>query len=128
MELILISHRPKIGLEEWSTTRQDRSGFKSVCDTKGVPWADIGTPATEEYTTHDVTLALDFPGSANIRQHGPFDIQESREELMRSNVISAMSAHDSGVLVVGVAHLHSMSMKLKNDFDLTAWAFAVECF
>src|SRR5690242_19061128 len=114
LELTLVKHRAKIGLEEWSDTRRDRSGFKSVCDAKAVPWADIGTPPTVEYTTYDVTLALDFPGPANIRQHGPFDIQERREEMMRTNVINALSSHESGVLVVGVAHLQSMSMKLKN--------------
>ena len=37
---------------------------------------------TVEFTTYDVTLALDRLNGANIRQHGPFDIQEKREQFM----------------------------------------------
>jgi hypothetical protein len=36
--------------------------------------------------------------------------------------------HESAVLVIGIAHLHSMCVKLKDDFDIQAWAFAPELF
>jgi hypothetical protein len=128
MELILDEHSPTIGLEEWSVTRLAPSGFKTVCETKGIPWTDIGTPATSEFTTHDVTWALDHLDGANIRQYGPLDIHEKREHSMRAKIIDAMSSHESAVLVIGVAHLHSMCMKLKCDFEIRAWAFAPEFF
>jgi len=128
MELILDKHSPTIGLEEWSVTRPVPSGFKTVCEAKGIPWTDIGTPPTKEFTTHDVTLALDYLDGADIRQYGPLDIQEKREHLMQAKIIDAMSSHESAVLVIGVAHLHSMCMKLKGDFEIQAWAFAPEFF
>ncbi len=45
---------------------------------------------------------------------------------MCANIVDGMSSHDSAVLVLGVAHLHSMCMKLKSDFDIRAWAFGLE--
>jgi hypothetical protein len=126
MEMVVDEHAPTIGLEEWSTKQIEVSGFKVVCDAKGVPWASIGTPPTADLATYVYTDALDFPSGANIQRYGPFEIQEKREHLMRTSIIDAMSSHDSAVLVLGVAHLHSMCMKLKRDFDIRAWSFGPE--
>jgi hypothetical protein len=48
----------------------------------------------------------------SLSEYGPLDKQENRENLMAQNVQQAMTHHDVGIFVVGVAHLHSMSMKL----------------
>jgi hypothetical protein len=126
MEMVVEEHSPTIGLEEWSTNQIESSGFKVLCDAKSILWASIGTPPTDDLGTYSYTQALDFPSGANIQRYGPFEVQEKREHLMCANIIGAMSSHDSAVLVLGVAHLHSMCMKLKGDFEIRAWAFGPE--
>lgn len=126
MELIVDKHSPTIGLEEWSVNQVEPSGFMTVCHTKGIPWASVGTPPTQDLATYPHTSALDFPTGANIQRYGPFEVQEKREQLICTNIIAAMSSHDSAVLVFGIAHLHSMCVKLRGDFDIRAWAFGPE--
>jgi hypothetical protein len=126
MELIVDKSSPTIGLEEWSIKQVARSGFCVVCESKKVLWASIGTPPTDELNTYNHTYALDFPMGANIQQHGPFGVQEQREQLMCANIVSAMSYHESAVLVIGIAHLQSMCVKLENNFQIRAYAFGSE--
>ena len=128
MELIVEKHSPTIGLEEWSINQVESSGFKTVCDARHLLWTSIGTPPTDDLATYTYTSALDFPAGANIQRYGPFEIQEEREHLMCASIIGAMSSHDSAVLVLGLAHLHSMCMKLKGDFDIRSWGFGPEVF
>jgi len=126
MELIVDKSSPTIGLEEWSTKQVERSGFGVVCESKKILWTSIGTPPTDQLKTYDYTYALDFPMGANIQQHGPIGVQEQREQLMCANIVGAMSSHESAVLVIGIAHLQSMCVKLKNNFQVRAYAFGPE--
>jgi hypothetical protein len=126
MELIVDKSSPTIGLEEWSIGQVERSGFDVVCESKKILWASIGTPPTDDLTTYNYTYALDFPMGANIQRHGPFEVQEQREHLMCANIVGAMSCHESAVLVIGIAHLQSMCVKLKNNFQIRAYAFGPE--
>ena len=126
MELLIDETSPAIGLEEWSLNRVEKSGFRVVCESKNIPWANIGTPPTDDLTTFKYTSSLDFPSGANIQRHGPFDVQERREHLMCANIVGVMSSHDSAVVVIGLAHLQSMCVKLENNFDVCAYAFALE--
>lgn len=45
-------------------------------------------------------------------EYGPLDVQEKREQKMLQNIDEAMQDHRVGLFVVGLAHLHSMAMKL----------------
>jgi len=126
MELIVDKSSATIGLEEWSIEQMERSGFEVVCESKNILWASIGTPPTEDLATYNYTYALDFPMGANIQQHGPFEVQEKREHLMCANIVAAMLRHESAALVIGIAHLQSMCVKLKNDFQIRAYAFGPE--
>jgi hypothetical protein len=126
LELIIDTFSPKTVLEEWSGSRPFRSGVATLCQAKNVPWKSIGTPTTAEFETYNHTYALDFPPTANVARHGPIPIQERREDTMRQNIIREMSTFDVGVLVIGLAHLHSMSNKLSDDFDVEAFAYSLE--
>jgi hypothetical protein len=128
MEQLIDKTSPTIGLEEWSVSQIERSGFHVVCESRNVPWASIGTPPLDDLTGFDYTYSLDFPRSANVQQHGPFDVHERREHLMCSNILGVMSSHDSALVVIGLAHLQSMCVKLDSNFDVRAYGYALELF
>jgi hypothetical protein len=120
MELIVEKSSPTIGLEEWSIDQVEPSEFSVVCESKKILWASIGTPPTDDLAAYEYTYALDFPMGGDIQRHGPFEVQERREHLMCANIVGAMSSHESPVVVIGVAHLQSMCVKLKNNFLIRA--------
>jgi hypothetical protein len=72
-------------------------------------------PPTPELKPYGNDAALDFPNSANIQRYGPLASQETREKLMCANIATAMSLYQTGVLVIGLGHLHSMMMKLLGE-------------
>jgi hypothetical protein len=128
LELIIADVQPDVILEEWSLTQPEASGAATVSGALGIPWRSIGTTDDAEFATFGNHRALDFPSSANIGEYGPFDVQEKRERVMRDNIVREMAASQNGVLVVGLAHLHSLSMKLSSDFDLKSFAYHPEIF
>lgn len=128
IDLLIDKFKPDVILEEWSSTRP-QSLADAVAKSRGIPWEDIGTPSTDEFETYNETYALDFPmGPANLRRHGPLDVQEKREAAMCKNIQTAMSTRNASLIVIGVAHLHSMFMKLSKDFEVKAYAFADEFY
>ena len=128
LELIIAKAQPDVVLEEWSVTQIEASGAAAVSGALGIPWRNIGTNDDAELATFGYHRALDFPRSANVGEYGPFDVQEKRERIMRDNIVREMVASQNGVLVVGLAHLHSLSMKLSSDFDLKSFAYHPEIF
>lgn len=126
LEAIIEESRPQIVLEEWSETQTHESVAANLCKTIGLPWKSIGTPPTDEFRTYGFSDALDFPSAANIHRYGPILIQEKRERAMIENIVRSMAPFDVAVLVIGLAHLHSMYSKLSNDFDVEAFAFGPE--
>ena len=94
----------------------------------GVTWKSIGTPPTPELESYGNEEALDQPMSANIQRYGPLNSQEKREKLLSKNIVNIMSAYEIGVVVIGLAHLHSMMMKLSGNFDVDGYGFGLELF
>jgi hypothetical protein len=128
IEFLVEEVEPEAVLEEWSKT-QPQSLASVVAKGRGIPWEDIGTPNTAEFKTYDHTHALDFPGGpAKLRQHGPIDVQEKREAAMCENIRKSMSARQVALFVLGMAHLHSMFVKLAKDFDVSAYGFTDDFF
>jgi hypothetical protein len=119
---------PDVALEEWSITQDVGSGASLVCASKNIPWENIGTPPVEKFCTYGHDAAADFPGPANVIRYGPLAAQEMREEFMCENIRTAMGSHQSGLVVVGVAHLHSMLMKLSKHFNVEGYAYRLESF
>jgi len=126
LSVIIDKCAPQIVLEEWAESR-GKSGAAAVCEkTGGLIWKSIGTPATQEFTTYDHTYALDFPSSANTQRYGPIPVQEKREKVMYENITAAMSSMESALVIMGLAHLHSMLVKLSKEFDVKGFAFGLE--
>jgi hypothetical protein len=120
LKYIIERFRPAIGLEEWCAPELKRvSAFNAQCDAASprVPWKNIGTSDTAEFTTYKTRLVL------NILRYGPLDVQERREVLMCINIRDVMSKFDSGLLVIGEAHLHSMAAKLLPEFEVDAYGY-----
>jgi hypothetical protein len=128
INFILDKERPDIVLEEWSDIGP-ASFASTVAGDRIIYWLDIGTPNKPEFATHDHTWALDFTaGSAKIRAYGPIDVQERREKVMCKNISDAMKSYQKALIVLGLAHLHSMFMKLEEEFEVSAYMFTDELF
>jgi hypothetical protein len=48
-------------------------------------------------------------------EYGPFENQDAREERMVQNVRAEMESYESGILVLGLAHMHSVFEKLQSS-------------
>jgi hypothetical protein len=68
------------------------------------------------------------PEKPKGRRRGPLPTQEMREEAMCDNIVLAMASRNVGLVVVGVAHLHSMQAKLSRDFEVKAYGYRLETF
>ena len=127
LNVIITKFIPQVVLEEWSVMR-GQSGAWAVAAAHEVTWKSIGTHPTPELTPYGNDAALDFPNSANIQRYGPLLSQERRENLMCTNIATAMSLYETGVLVIGLGHLHSMMMKLSGQFEIDGYGFGLELF
>ena len=128
LRVLISKFQPDVALEEWSTVQGQRSGLAAVCDSLKVPWENIGTPPDPKFKTYDHTAAADFPATINVVQYGPLGTQEQREEAMRESIVRAMSSRSVALVLVGVAHLHSMMLKLSSDFLVSGYAYRLEVF
>jgi hypothetical protein len=107
-------------LEEWA---DDRPASLASAFAKGrMDYRNVGTPPESRFKTfanapiiypgHDGTLGP-CPDAPPMMEYGPLDSQENRELEMLKNIEEAMQNHRVGLFIVGLAHLHSMSMKLQ---------------
>jgi hypothetical protein len=119
---ILNEIEPQVVLEEWSTVQKHRSAAAAAADNKNVPWESIGTPAEDRFWTFGPSDALGFPSASGLLQYGPIANQESREVAMCENIQRAMETRETALLVIGLAHLHSMFVKLSPEFDVKGYA------
>jgi hypothetical protein len=127
LAVLIDEFKPDVGLEEWSVIQYETSGAASVFATKNLPWESIGTPPQEQFRTYGPSDAADFP-SGDVNQYGPLAAQEAREKMICGNIEMAMASHQVGLIVIGVAHLHSMLMKLSTKFEVKAYAYRAEFF
>ncbi|WP_213803220.1 hypothetical protein [Granulicella sp. dw_53] len=102
-------------MEEWS----ENSG-PSFVSTLGMTYENVGTGPERQYRTYPSSIqypgydgTLDFDAShPSMGEYGPLDHQENRVRAMVEHVCTAMARHHVGILLIGLAHLHSMSQKL----------------
>ena len=118
-------------LEEWT-----ENGSLSCIDLNlkdKFKYANVGTSSEGEFSTyvchpvnhpaHDGILGV-CDEAPSMSEYGPLDHQENREIRMLQNIDRAMGNHHVGLFVVGLAHLHSMSMKLKAaKFNVNAYSW-----
>ncbi len=115
-------------MEEWS-----ESGAASFASTLGMPYFNVGTGPDTQFKTYPTDVR--YPGYVNgtldssdefpsMAEYGPLENQENRENRMIENSCEAMKEHDVGLLLIGLAHLHSMSRKcLKEGFNVFAFSW-----
>jgi hypothetical protein len=118
-------------MEEWSE-KCPTSFAKKYAAKRQIAYRNVGTSSEkEEFQTfvfaqinhpgHDGILPTDEEGPPLV-EYGPLDKQENRERKMIQNIQSEMESQDIGLFIVGLAHLHSVSAKLKAaGFDVAAF-------
>ena len=131
MDFLIQKFSPTIIMEEWTAIRPS---FASSLSTDAIGYKDVGTPAEEptfrtfryhqvNHPAHDGMLGSCWDAPA-MSEYGPLDKQENREQRMLQNIRREMEEHQVGIFLVGLAHLHSMSMKLQAfRFRVAAYAW-----
>ncbi len=111
----------QIVMEEWAENLDLGQSLAARWAThESLPWTNIGTPDQPQFKTirgkirdprHNGTLPWD-PRGPRIDEYGPFENQENRENWMAIRVESAMKNYDTGLLIIGLGHMHSLFAKL----------------
>lgn len=109
----------QVVMEEWADN-QGESVAKVLATKLGVRWTNVGTPRDYpqfrtytgpiNYPGHDGTLADE--DAPSMYEYGPFDNQAAREDRMAMNIEAQMDGCETGLFIVGLAHLHSMAARL----------------
>jgi hypothetical protein len=112
----------QIVMEEWHENLGE-TVVKLFAKKSGLHWANVGTPDESQFRTYRGPICyvghngtLRFDGSApQMHEYGPFENQEARENRMVQNVGAEMQRYESGILIVGNNHMHSIFGKLQRS-------------
>jgi len=118
-------------MEEWADYCAE--SLASTLANDRIDYTNVGTPSEEQFHTFE-NAPINYPGhdgtlgpcedAPQFYEYGPLDKQENREQRMTQNIQNAMKDHSVGVFIVGLAHLHSMSAKLKQaGFNVAAYTW-----
>lgn len=118
-------------MEEWSEKKEE-SFAKAFAPKSGLNWANVGTTDEPQFQTywgqihypgHNGTLQYD-PDAPSLDEYGPFENQEARENRMVKNIHAEMENYETGLFILGLAHLHSVFGKLKSSgFTVTGYSW-----
>jgi hypothetical protein len=104
----------QIILEEWSDTAGDAIGH--TLETEQLYWRDVGTPDKPEYKSFVGFINNNYdpeqPKYTYFREYA-FEIHEKREQFMLGKIMEYMTDRERGLLILGMAHIHSMMDKLR---------------
>ena len=112
-------------MEEWTETLEP-----SFASTLGGAYKNVGTGPGEQYRTYRLPIYHpSYEGTLNscetgppMSEYGPLENQDNREREMLENICAAMEPHRVGIVLIGLAHLHSMSQKLLGaSFNVAAF-------
>jgi hypothetical protein len=118
-------------MEEWTFDRP--VSFACQLAKNHLAYKNVGTDSEARFRTF-VNAPINYPGhdgtlgpceeAPAIMEYGPLDNQENREKRMIQNIHGEMENHSAGLFIVGLAHLHSMSARLKESgFDVAAYSW-----
>jgi hypothetical protein len=118
-------------VEEWA--HDCPPSFASTLASDRVAYKNVSPRPEEQYRTfcnapinhpaHNGTLGP-CEDAPQFYEYGPLDKQENREKKMVTNVQEAMKDHRVGIFVVGLAHVHSISAKLREaGFNVAAYTW-----
>lgn len=108
-------------MEEWSEKRKE-SVASVFAKESGLRWVNVGTPDEPQYRTcnpyinhpENEGILPEYGADApEMHVYGPFDKQENRERRMVENVRAEMEKYETGLFILGAAHLHSVFGKLQ---------------
>lgn len=125
LECLLEEHSGiQVIFEEWGFVDWVNPGPLSVgnvlANELGLPWENVGTPDRPEFQT---TGRFHCPKvSGDVFTYGPIENQIYRENHFTKRIEKIMADRNAGLFVCGLAHLHSMSEKLRRS------GFAVEAY
>ncbi len=112
----------QIVMEEWHENLGETT-VKQFATKSGLHWANVGTPDEVKFRTYMGPIC--FPGhkgtlqpdgeAPGMYEYGPFENQDAREKQMVQNVRVEMENYESGILVLGLAHMHSVFEKLQSS-------------
>ena len=118
-------------MEEW-TEKKGKSRTKAFATKAGLHWTNVGTPDEPpfqsylgqiQHPAHNGTLPPD-PDAPSLNEYGSFESQEARENWMVKKVQAEMENYETGLFIIGVAHLHSLFAKLRSlDFKVTGYSW-----
>lgn len=104
----------QIILEEWGTSRGTSVGKRFESNT--LEWRSIQPPQAHVFSTEAPRIGPspgpEVPFHLSLTQY-PFEPHESREIYMASGITHAMEAYSQAVVILGIAHIHSMMGKLR---------------
>jgi hypothetical protein len=115
IELIRNEHGAEVILEEWWF--RPEPSFASTLQDATMKWENVGTPDEPRFETS--TACLNYhpptydPTKPSPREYGPLVAQELREAYMVGRINQCMNSYKVGLFIVGLAHLHSMLIKLR---------------
>jgi hypothetical protein len=126
IELVLNECGADVILEEW--WYRPEPSFASTLQTPTLKWENVGTPDEPEFVTSVACLNYDpssyDPSKPSLREYGPLRAQELREAYMVDRISQCMRSHKVGLFIVGLAHLHSMLVKLRSaEFDVRGFSW-----
>jgi hypothetical protein len=116
-----------IVMEEWFEA-QGGSFPQALGAKSGVDWANVGAPDEPQYRTYSCSGCIKHPSYDGtlkpydpehdldapwMDEYGPFENQENREIRMAANVQAQMANHKTGLLILGITHVHSVFGKLR---------------
>jgi hypothetical protein len=115
----------RVIMEEWTERKGDTVG-KRLASEQNLEWVNVGTPSTRELKTFDPWFDPSEDPPMLINRYGPADIQTRREGLMLDAMQAAMRNRETGMMIVGMAHLHSMAEKLvRLGFEIEGFHWTV---
>jgi hypothetical protein len=120
-------------MEEWCEGCGDSLASELASGDLSIEYKDVGTPRLPESQTlafpptnhpaHDGTLGPCEEGPS-LNEYAPFEKQENREIRMTQNIVCTMKDHKVGLFVVGLAHLHSMMARLRDEgFNVSGYSW-----
>lgn len=121
LEYVLRTWGVQAILEEWTSQKGATVGQK-LAQERNLKWINVGTPSTPEFETAGALYdCIEIPPIV-LNRYGPPQVQVKREAHMLAGIRQAMNGIDVALMILGMAHLHSMTEKLG------AAGFGVESF
>jgi hypothetical protein len=126
IELLIQEYGVQIILEEW--WYKPEPSFAASLATATLKYANIGTPNEPRFKTSTECLNNNpptyDPSKPRLQEYGPLDVQELREKYMTERISEFMKPCNVGLLIIGLAHLHSIISKLTQfGFEVHGYNF-----